>query len=118
MSYSEFEDDQWEPRDNEERIKKSGSSGFYGNIPLNKSKDKTKIFYDVGSTLYEDVKNQGLIIKNFKKINEYFKHYEGSSWRLNSKIDFFIKMGLETNKRYEEEIEKYKNTVIMDKFEY
>jgi hypothetical protein len=46
-----------------------------------KSRNTDRI-YDVGSTMFEDVINADLKIANFNGENNYFKHYEGMSWRV------------------------------------
>lgn len=38
--------------------------------------------YDVGSTMFEDVMADDLIIADVQLENKYFKHYEGMSWRV------------------------------------
>jgi glycosyltransferase involved in cell wall biosynthesis len=43
---------------------------------------KSEKIYDIGSTMYEDVLKNDLIIANAKMENVYFKHYEGMSWRV------------------------------------
>ena len=51
--------------------------------------DKTRmtqrgeVLYDVGSSLFEDVKKLKLKIADFKGGSSYYKHYEGMSWRVN-----------------------------------
>ena len=40
--------------------------------------------YNIGSTMYEDVKNNNLIIGDFDLRNKKFIHYEGMSWRVQS----------------------------------
>ena len=81
-------------------------------------KGDTKI-YNVGSTLYEDVVASGLKIGNFNGEGNYFKHYEGMSWRSkkydqskgDTDIDFggthnhaaYYHYGLEIQKQYDEE---------------
>jgi glycosyltransferase involved in cell wall biosynthesis len=42
----------------------------------------TEIVYDVGSTLFEDVMKNDLSVVNFNGEGNYFKHYEGMSWRI------------------------------------
>lgn len=46
-----------------------------------KSRSTDRI-YDVGSTMFEDVINADLKIANFNGEGNYFKHYEGMSWRV------------------------------------
>lgn len=41
------------------------------------------VLYDVGSSLFEDVRKLKLRIADFKGNNTYYKHYEGMSWRVN-----------------------------------
>jgi len=43
---------------------------------------KSEKIYDIGSTMFEDVINAGLIVADVKMEGKYFKHYEGMSWRV------------------------------------
>ena len=46
------------------------------------SKQSGGRIYDVGSTMFEDVMNAGLMIGNLAMGDKWFKHYEGMSWRV------------------------------------
>ncbi len=84
--------------------------------------------YDVGCTFFEDIKLAGLKVGDIKLENNYFKHYEGMSWRTkrygNSDGDIdhdsnavhnninLYQYGLFTEKLYKSEIETYKHINI------
>lgn len=62
------------------RIERTGSEGFYKNIPIQENDNKTR-YYDVGATFYEDVVNANLLVYAYKADPHYFQHFEGMSWR-------------------------------------
>jgi hypothetical protein len=43
---------------------------------------KSDKIYDIGSTMYEEILENGLTIADVKMEGKYFKHYEGMSWRV------------------------------------
>jgi len=49
--------------------------------PLQEPVSRSKLYYDVGSSLLESVKQKGLGYKDVRLQPEYFKHFEGMSWR-------------------------------------
>jgi len=97
---------------------------------FNESKQfsKSDKIYDVGCTFFEDVREAGLSIGDIKLENNYFKHYEGMSWRTNrygesdGDIDHdhnaahnnlsLYRLGRYTEELYRNEIESYKNIEI------
>ena len=40
-----------------------------------------ELVYDVGASMYEDVINGGLLVDDWHGGDDYYKHYEGMSWR-------------------------------------
>lgn len=66
-----------------ERVEKTNSSGFFGNVPLQEN-DGVSRYYDVGSTFYEDILAAGIPVYNYKADPDYFKHFEGMSWYKNT----------------------------------
>lgn len=48
------------------------------------SRQSGDIVYNIGSTMYEDVKNNNLLIGDIDLRNKKFIHYEGMSWRVQS----------------------------------
>lgn len=99
----------------EERIVKTQSSAFYKNIPLNNIRLDTPM-YDVGSTFYEDVKKAGLKIANTPIIQNWFQHYEGSSWQRKSGHPGFEMHGNNVWNDYQKEISAVKDVNIKDYF--
>ena len=107
-----------------EQIKKHHISFF------NESKQfsKSNKIYDVGCTFFEDVKEAGLHIGDIKLENNYFKHYEGMSWRTkrygkeDGDIDHnagavhnnlsLYQLGRYNEELYRTEIQRYKNIEI------
>jgi len=63
----------------EKRIIATQSENFYGHNPLSPY-NLNIIKYDVGSTFYEDINNNGLKIADVPIIEKWYTHYEGSSW--------------------------------------
>lgn len=61
-----------------ERIERSGSGGFYGEVPIQDVSDRP--LYDVGATFYEDVDRAGLRIGDTDLEGVAFLHFEGMSW--------------------------------------
>jgi glycosyltransferase involved in cell wall biosynthesis len=53
---------------------------FFDGKRARKSKSEPRV-YDVGSTMFEDITNAGLMIGDVNLENRYFKHYGGMSWR-------------------------------------
>lgn len=89
------------------RVKATNSEGFYKNIPINNQDSMKK--YDVGATFLEDAMSHNARVYSHNLENEYFTHYEGMSWRMNSGIQSLVDEYNETEKKYANEIVKYKN---------
>jgi hypothetical protein len=100
----------------QKRIEDSKSELFYKNIPINYAVRNTSPYYDVGSTFYEDIINAKLKIINAKGLNNYFTHYEGSSWHRGCGNQWLDKHGQLVWEKYKEEIEKYKDVDIKNQF--
>lgn len=97
-----------------ERVKKSGSDGFFKNIPLQKNNGNK--FYDVGTSFYEDIVKNGFKIgKINNKIVDYVHHFEGMSWRQFSKIEGYVKWGNEIQKQYIEESKRFQHIELNGK---
>ena len=58
----------------DERIRATGSEGFFGNVPLAASTRER--LYDVGATFYEDIDRAGLRIGDAELEPTFFCHYE------------------------------------------
>ncbi len=59
---------------------KSFKIDFFDRIRSKNSKSESKV-YDIGSTMFEDVTDKGLLVGDVDLENKYFKHYGGMSWR-------------------------------------
>jgi glycosyltransferase involved in cell wall biosynthesis len=62
------------------KLLKSKKIEFF-DVERTKKSRGTEIVYDVGSTMFEDVMNNDLLVVNLNGEGNYFKHYEGMSWR-------------------------------------
>jgi glycosyltransferase involved in cell wall biosynthesis len=99
---------------------------FFDEERTKKSRQLIRV-YDVGSTMFEDVMKNGLLVANVQLENKYFKHYEGMSWRTkkynplapDTDIDFggthnnkqLYEYGLKVEDQYEKDILKiYENS--------
>ncbi len=92
---------------------------------------KSEKAYDVGCTFFEDVRSHKLKIGDIKLENDYYKHYEGMSWRTkrfgpsDGDIDHnpqathnniaYYNQGKYIEQLYLAEIPKYQNTPILCK---
>lgn len=85
------------------RIKNTRSELFYGNCPINNI-ISTHPMYDVGCSFYEDIKNANLNICNIPSLENWFVHYEGSSWQRNSDDAHFKELGKQVWDAYQKEI--------------
>lgn len=92
------------------RIKATNSEAFFGNVPLNPN--KTEKMYDVGSTFYEDIKNEGLKIGRMHQNQPWFVHYEGSSWQRQSGDELHEVLGNRVWNNYQTQIHRLKNIDI------
>jgi len=98
---------------------------FFNSI---KQFSKSSKIYDVGCTFFEDVREARLKIGDIKVENNYFKHYEGMSWRtkrygnddgdidhdataVHNNQQLYI-LGKYNEEMYNKEIETYKNIQI------
>ena len=97
-----------------ERMKLNGSGNFIEGSK--ETPDPNKRLYDIGSTFYEDVKSAGGSIKNFQGIESYYRHYEGSSWHRNCEISALRSVGEQTWRKYQSEIDKFKEIDISNNF--
>jgi hypothetical protein len=50
---------------------------------MERQKSRNEKRYDVGSSFFEDIKNNKLKIADFQGNGTYYKHYEGMSWHVN-----------------------------------
>jgi len=107
-----------------ESVRSSGVR-FYNEA---KQLGKSSKIYDVGCTFFEDIRGKKLRIGDIKLEGEYFKHYEGMSWRtkrygvsegdidLNSEATHnsagLYEYGLMIERKYEQEIARYRDTKI------
>ena len=90
--------------------------------------NKTDKIYDVGATFFEDIRKNNLKIGNVNLQDDYFKHYEGMSWRVlkygnkDGNIDLdasathnnseLLKYGKFIERMYQIEIEKFRHFKI------
>lgn len=99
-----------------DRVKNSGSEGFFKNVPLQQNLGGT--YYDTGTSFYEDLtKNNLKIGKINQKIVDYVFHAEGCSWRKFSNINQYVQWGNEVEKKYLNDSKKFENVDIKGKFE-
>lgn len=54
---------------------------FFDRVRTKASKEQGDVIYDIGSTMFEDIKAAGLTVANVQLEGKYFKHYGGMSWR-------------------------------------
>lgn len=99
----------------QERIDKTKSNGFFGNIPIN-YEDKSQIFYDVGSSFLEDIQSKNLKVVNLTGLEKYFIHLEGGSWYLDSNHEGFINYGRTIKQVYDELSLPFQNIDIKERF--
>jgi len=100
----------------QKRIDESKSNDFYKNIPINYAIKNTIPYYDVGSTFYEDILKNKLMVVSAKQIDKYYKHYEGCSWRIGCGNKWLNDLGHKIWLEYQETIKKYENVCIKNKF--
>lgn len=81
------------------------SSTFVNYVPVHR-------IYDIGSTFYEDMKNVGANIKHYPECEQYYEHFEGSSWHRSCPIQALVDIGNSTWDRYQKEIELVKDIDI------
>lgn len=62
------------------KLLKEHDISFFDSVRTKNSRG-TEVVYDIGSTMFEDVMKKDLLVVNFNGENDYFKHYEGMSWR-------------------------------------
>jgi hypothetical protein len=70
--------------------------------------------YDIGATMFEDVKNAGLKVVDYKHICIYFKHYEGMSWQ--AQHEWFSKRAYRVAHDHLEDTKSLKKVEIINKF--
>jgi hypothetical protein len=98
-----------------ERVKKSGSEGFFKNIPL--QRNEGNFYYDTSTTFFQDITANNLKIGKINgKIKEYVYHAEGMSWRKDTNIDGYIKMDCLIKNQYMEKIKIFDTCEIKNKF--
>lgn len=68
----------WHCMINVENIKKNNIKFYDESRLINKG----GVEYDVGSSFFEDIRKCKLMIGDIKGEGEYYKHYEGMSWRV------------------------------------
>lgn len=99
----------------QKRIDKTGSNGFFGNVPL--QKNEGKMYYDCGSTFLEDIINSKLKVGRInQRIVEYICHAEGFSWRTKSGIKGYIDWGNQVEKEFLEKSKQFENVDIKERF--
>lgn len=94
------------------RIRDTRSEGFFKNNPIAVNTGHKQ--YDVGATFLEDVMKYKGAVYNVRLEDEYFKHYEGMSWRKNSGIESLISQNKQIEIEYENEYKKHLNISIGD----
>lgn len=100
---------------NFEKLERTDSLGFYS-LTSDNTPTKEQIHYDVGSTFREDIIEAGFKVENRLDYEDYFKHYEGSSWRMNCGDKELERIAQETWNNYQNEIEKYKDVDLLNSF--
>jgi len=101
---------------NQRLIDQTLSQGFYNNIPYQQN-DPSKIFYDVGSTFYEEVSQKGLKVANAKGIDKYFTHFEGMSWRRETKNPLYVKMADDVTLQHTNESKDIQDIDVKNQYE-
>lgn len=94
------------------RIRESRSEGFFLNKPLAVNSGMKQ--HDVGATFLEDVMRWSGTVYNVRLEDEYFKHYEGMSWRKDSGIETLMQENMKNELEYEMEFKKHLNSKIGD----
>jgi hypothetical protein len=107
---------------------KENNIKFYDETRM-RSKDFVR--YDIGSSFFEDIRNNKLKIGNFNGEGNFYKHYEGMSWRVNRYLNTPLDGDIDNNSNdthnnlglynygkfveqtYLKETEKYKNLKIV-----
>ena len=97
------------------RIRATRSEGFFKNNPIAVNAGAKQ--YDVGATFLEDVMKHNGAVYNIRLEDEYFKHFEGMSWRKNSGIDSLVEANNRNEIEYENEYKKHVNSGIGDFFQ-
>lgn len=97
----------------QERIDRTGSNGFFGNIPL--QRNEGRLYYDVGSSFLEDIINKGLTVHNVDLENNLFTHYEGMSWQKNVPGGY-AELGNQRYALFFKDAMRYNNVNIKNRF--
>ena len=83
-----------------DRVQRTNSMSFYDQKLLSAARDPRFVYYDVGSTMYEDVQGFHGSVGDIGERLPYW-HKEGSSWYMEHGHQQFIRLGLEKNKQFE-----------------
>lgn len=100
---------------NYEKLEKTNSICFY-TLTVDSTLIKEQKHYDVGATFREDIIEAGLKVENRLDYENFFKHYEGSSWRMNCGNEELERIARDTWNNYQVEIEKYKDVDLKNIF--
>jgi len=101
----------------EERIRRTGSDGFFKNIPIQQRADgEDTALYDVGATFYEDIDRAGLRIGHAELEPYFFTHYEGMSWHRKSGLDGYVTLGARAANVFLHAHEKYGGIDLFGRF--
>jgi hypothetical protein len=98
----------------EDRIRKSGSQGFYQNLPIQEETGET--LYDVGATFYEDVDRAGLRIGDVDLEGGVFLHFEGMSWHGRVGTDVYDHLGARARVAFDHIAAPYREVSIRGAF--
>lgn len=99
---------------NQEKIDKSGSNGFFGNLPI--QQNEGKLYYDVGSSFLEEVLENRLLVHNVDFENNIFTHYEGMSWQRTANTGWYSLNGNNVYNRYVMDCVKYQSCDIRGRY--
>lgn len=99
----------------QERIDKTGSQGFFNNLPIQENGGST--YYDVGSVFYEDCERFKLKIGDMGvRMGTYVLHVESISWAPNSGIKGYEDLGKFRLGRFMEAAKKFDNVELRGRF--
>lgn len=99
----------------QEKIDRTGSNGFFGNIPIQKNNGGK--YYDCGSSFFEDIQNTGLKIGKINSMLENtIYHAESGSWATKSGIPGYIEMGKQRENNFFNLSKIYSDVSIYEKF--
>ncbi len=99
----------------QERIDKTGSQGFFNNLPIQENHGGT--YYDCGSILFEDCEKKDLKVGDLGgTLAKYILHAESISWAPNSGIEGYENLGKWRLARFMESAKKFDGVELRGRF--